>query len=140
MLSSYINRMMILLIVDVGTILTKAYWGTQTILAHWYQPKMERQFFNKYFILSVCSYASTVFKYGLIFVAFHLHASQVDCYFASANLLAGTLGSVLFAPCIYVALLNADKQHTILVKGAMHSGAGLLASTTNLYESFELIK
>ena len=67
----------------------------------------------------MCCYTSTVFKYGLIFTAFHLHASRVDCYFAGVNLLAGVIGTVLFAPCIYVALLNADKQHIILVKGAM---------------------
>ena len=36
MLSAYINRIMILMIVDVGVVLAKGYWGTQTILAHRY--------------------------------------------------------------------------------------------------------
>lgn len=71
MLVKYINRIMMLLIVDIAALLIKSYWAVHTLLASKYSPKQERRCFNQYFLTSVCYYANTVFKYVLITIAFH---------------------------------------------------------------------
>jgi len=112
---------MILLVVDVAALLVKAYWGTKTLLASTYKPRLERRFFNRYFITSMCYYINTLGKYALIFTAFRTGSQPVDCFFATSNLATGLIGCLVFAPCIYFALLDADRRHSILVKGAMQS-------------------
>ena len=69
----------------------------------------------------MCYYINTFGKYALIFTAFETGQNQIYCYFAFYNLLTGTIGCFVFAPCIYVGLLDADRRHIILVKGGMQS-------------------
>ena len=119
MLVKYINRMMFLLIVDVLSLAVKCYYAIKTLVARGSNPKHERRYFNQYFLTSVCYYLSSMLKYALIFISFHEGYEVVHCYFVTALMSTGIVGCVVFIPCIFVALKDADQRHIILVKGAM---------------------
>jgi hypothetical protein len=72
-------------------------------------------------MISVSYYVSQFFKYGLIIIAFHSTVDKIDCFFVTIGTIMGAIGSFVFTPCIWVALIETDKRHIVLVKGAMRA-------------------
>ena len=107
MLDKYINRIMILSLVDVICLICKTYFAIITLYNAKYLPKRERRYFNQYFIVSVCYYITTFLKYSLITFAFS-QGQIVKCYFSTVLMTSGAIGVVFYIPCIFVALLEAD--------------------------------
>ena len=97
-----------LLIVDIVVLLLKSYLAVETLLAAKYRPKQERRYFNQYFMVSVCYYVNSVFKYALIDIAFKSSGNVVHCYFVTLSMVMGASGVLFFSPCIYVALKQID--------------------------------
>ena len=55
----------------------------------------------------------------LITIAFHSGYDVVHCYFTTSLLITGSVGTLVYTPCIFIALLDADKRHIVMVKGDM---------------------
>ena len=90
-----------LLIVDIVVLLIKSYLATESLLAAKYKPKQERKFFNQYFMVSVCYYVNSVFKYALIYIAFQSNGNKVACYFVTISMVMGASGVLIYSPCIF---------------------------------------
>ena len=69
-LDTYINKLLILMTIDLITVVSKTAYALKTLYASWYNPEEERRNYNQYFIIAVCYYFSTLLKYILVVVAF----------------------------------------------------------------------
>jgi hypothetical protein len=47
---------------------------------------------------------------------------------------SGSIGTVVFSPCIYISLLEADRRNIILIKGEMKSPVD-----ETLFENIEIL-
>ena len=70
-LISYVDRLMLLMTVDLVILLGKTFYAAQVLLKSYFEPLKERKHYNKYFILAIIYYSSAFLKYTLIEVAFY---------------------------------------------------------------------
>lgn len=109
-LDTYINKLLILMTIDLITVVSKTAYALKTLYASWYNPEEERRNYNQYFIIAVCYYFSTLLKYILVVVAFRQGSEILKCRIAVIFLSTSATGVILYIPCIVVSLLVADKK------------------------------
>ena len=108
----YINKILILLTVDLAILIFKTLYGAQTLLSGYLnEPLKERKYFNKYFILAIIYYFSALLKYSLIEVAFTSGSQIVRCRIVEILLASAAVGVGLYIPCLVVALRVGDSKH-----------------------------
>ncbi len=107
----YVNRLMILMTVDLLVLIGKTFYAAQVLLkAYMKDEAKERKHYNKYFILAIIYYFSALLKYTLIQVALTSGTQKVDNRVVRILLTTSAIGVGVYIPCLVVALRVADKQ------------------------------
>ena len=110
-LLSYVNRLLILMTVDLGVLIGKTFYAAQVLLNSYQKEEAkERKHYNKYFILAIIYYCSALLKYTLIEVALRSGSQVVNNRVVKILLATAVIGVGVYIPCLVIALRVADKQ------------------------------